>query len=129
VYDSIPPVVVRLDEQGNIVYSQAGNPILDGNWSSLGTHTCNCETLNTAILTNKEEAVIYPNPSIGIVYIKHAETVNTIEVVNALGQTVMTIENNDKSLVKLDLSANRGVYLVRFVNDDQSSTLQRVVIK
>ena len=128
-YDSIPPVVVRLDEQGNIVYSQAGNPILDGNWSTLGSHTCNCETLNTATLTNKEEAVIYPNPSNGIVYIKHAEAVKSIEVVNALGQTVMTIENNNKSLVKIDLSANRGVYLVRFVNDDQSSSLKRVVIK
>jgi hypothetical protein len=128
-YDSIPPVVVRLDEQGNIVYSQAGNSILDGNWSTLGSHTCNCETLNTATLTNNEEAVIYPNPSNGIVYIKHAEAVKSIEVVNALGQTVMTIENNNKSLVKIDLSANRGVYLVRFVNDDQSSSLKRVVIK
>jgi hypothetical protein len=128
-YDSIPPVIGRVDEQGNPVLGSGGNQILDGNWSSLGWHTCDCETLNTATLTNKEEAMIYPNPSNGIVNIKHAEAVKSIEVVNALGQTVLSIENNSKSLVKIDLSANRGVYLVRFVNDDQTSTLKRVVIK
>jgi hypothetical protein len=128
-YDSIPPVIGRVDEQGNPVLGSGGNQILDGNWSSLGWHTCDCETLNTAALAKTEEAVVYPNPSTGVIYIKHAEAVRSIEIVNALGQTVHTIDNNSKTLVKIDLSANRGVYLVRLVNNDQSTTLKRVVIK
>lgn len=128
-YDSIPPVVVRLDDQGNIVYGQSGNPILDGNWSTLGWHTCNCETLNTPVNAKQEEPVLYPNPSNGLIYVKNAENVQSVEVVNALGQTIQSVDNSGKTLLKFDLSASKGVYLIRLTHTDGSSSLKRVVIK
>lgn len=128
-YDSIPPVIQRLDEEGNPVFGTGGNPILDGNWASLGSHQCDCAPLSVGQNTKIQEPVLYPNPSNGIVNIKFAEGVKTIEVVNALGQTVQTIENNSKTLVKIDLSGSRGVYLIRMVTEDNLSSLKRVVIK
>jgi hypothetical protein len=128
-YDSIPPVVPRLDVQGNPVLGVSGNPLFDGNWSSLGSHTCDCETLNTATLSKSEVASIYPNPSTGVVYVKNAENVKSIEVINALGQTVYAADNHSKTLVKMDLSANRGVYIVRMLHNDFSVSQKRVIIK
>ncbi|MFM7724762.1 MAG: lamin tail domain-containing protein, partial [Bacteroidota bacterium] len=41
-WDTIPAVIVRLDQNGDTLFGQSGNPILDGNWNSLGTHECQC---------------------------------------------------------------------------------------
>jgi hypothetical protein len=43
-YDSIPPVIVRLDLNGDTIFGISGNPILDGNWNSLGFHNCLCNS-------------------------------------------------------------------------------------
>jgi hypothetical protein len=128
-WDTIPPVIVRLDENGDPVLSQAGNPILDGNWGSLGTHTCGCQPASFEEIEVKEEIKIFPNPTSGVLYVKNTETVVKLEVVNSLGQLVYEVRNLSKSVLTIDLGNHKGVYFIRFREADGTSSLKRVVVK
>jgi hypothetical protein len=128
-YDTIPPVVVRLDSNGDTLLGSSGNPILDGNWNSLGVHNCNCAPASIATVANKEEVKLFPNPSNGIVYIKNTEEIVLVEVFNALGQRVIELKNSSKTLLSIDLENNKGVYFVKLTDKNGLSQSKRVVIK
>lgn len=128
-WDTIPAVIVRLDENGDPVLSQGGNPILDGNWSSLGSHTCACQPASVEMISVKEEIKVFPNPTSGILYIKNTEEVIKVEVVNSLGQVVNELKNVSKSVLTLDLGNNKGVYFLRFTEVNGSVSLKRVVLR
>jgi hypothetical protein len=128
-WDSIPPVIVRLDENGDTVLGQTGNPILDGNWSSLGWHNCACQPASIETIDQKEEIKIFPNPTSGVIYIKNTEDVAKVEVINSLGQVVNEIKNVSKSVLSMDLGNNKGVYFIRFTEGNGTSSLKRVVVK
>jgi PKD repeat protein len=60
---------------------------------------------------------IYPNPSEGIFNIE-GSNIKRVEVFNALGQPVCTMET-DSSLLKLDLTSHAsGIYLIRVITSD-----------
>ncbi|MDP5011549.1 MAG: T9SS type A sorting domain-containing protein [Crocinitomicaceae bacterium] len=128
-YDTIPAVVVRLDSNGDTLFGSSGNPILDGNWNSLGVHNCNCAPASVSTIANKEEVKLFPNPSNGIVYIKNTEEIVLVEVFNALGQRVIELKNSSKTLLSLDLENNKGVYFVKLTDKNGLSQSKRVVIK
>lgn len=74
------------------------------------------------------DSVVYPNPSTGVfnVEITEGQTVNSIQVLNILGEVVYTkqistgLENNT---LAIDLSSmNEGIYLVNVTNDTGTST-------
>ena len=73
---------------------------------------------------------MYPNPSTGTLYIVNSslsKETSQVQVLNAIGQTVLeeTITSNYKNI---DLSKlNNGVYFVKITSDKQSVT-QRVVL-
>jgi len=127
-YDSIPPVVVRLDANGDTLFAQSGDPIVDGNWSSLGEHACDCAPLSTQDIEDVRFTV-FPNPSVdGVVYVKSNINISSIEVVNGLGQTVV----NQLAVGKFNtvqLPANKGLYFLRIEASNGSVTTKRVVIK
>jgi hypothetical protein len=128
-YDTIPPVVVRLDEQGNIVYSQAGNPVVDGNWFSLGTHDCACNPASLDEL-NANSLMVYPNPSNGIVNIRNIGNLKSIQLLNSLGQTLNTVTNiANKQLITLDLNDLRGVYFLKITSQNGEQQLRKVILK
>jgi Secretion system C-terminal sorting domain len=128
-YDSIPAVTYLFDSNGDTIVSNSGNPIQFGNWFSLGTHDCGCNPL--AVDDNiQEELVVYPNPTTdGIVYIKGATTVKEITVVNALGQFIGKATNNASPAMSVKLGTDRGVYIVRLVQNDGTVVSKRVVVK
>jgi uncharacterized repeat protein (TIGR01451 family) len=80
--------------------------------------------------SNNDEWNVYPNPSMGVLYIVNSSSVkeaSQIQVINSIGQTVLeeTIINNYKNV---DLSKlNNGVYFVKIVSDKQS-TIKRVLL-
>ncbi|MFM6945658.1 MAG: lamin tail domain-containing protein [Flavobacteriales bacterium] len=128
-WDSIPPVIVRLDANGDTLYGTSGNPILDGNWSSLGSHTCDCNSVSV-----KETALIspslYPNPSNGLVYIKTQNLVRKVQVISALGQQIKEFNlATNQGIFELDLSALQGVYFIRLTLTDGQQTLHKVIIR
>lgn len=128
-YDSIPAVITLLDQYGDTIVDQSGNPILYGNWFSLGTHDCDCIPL--AVATKKQQEVtIYPNPTTdGVVYIKGTEVVREVQVVNLLGQTVSSISNHANPVLSLRLGHDRGVYILFITDVNGSVTTKRVVVK
>jgi len=128
-YDSIPAVTYLVDGNGDTLVGGGGNPILFGNWFSLGAHDCDCNTLSTNTM-EQEELVVYPNPATeGVVYVKGASNVKEILVVNALGQTVGKFNNNANATMTLRLGQDKGVYILRFTQADGSVVSKRVVVK
>lgn len=128
-YDSIPPVIVRLDANGDTLFGTSGNPILDGNWSSLGTHNCSCNPVSV----NENEVIslsIYPNPSNGLVNIKSNGTIRKIQVLNSLGQTIYTQANiGTKPVISLDLSDFSGVYLIRMTDVNGQQMIRKIILR
>ncbi len=114
-YDSIPAeIVVGLDTLGN--------------WGSLGSHDCDCNTGSVSEI-NESSVSIYPNPSNGDFSVKGIEKFETIAVINSLGQNVQTINNNTKSIVNFTMNNRRGVYFVKLTGTNGSVVTKRVIIK
>lgn len=127
-YDSIPPVVVRLDANGDTLFAQSGNPIVDGNWSSLGEHTCACAPLATDNIENIEFSV-YPNPSNdGVVYVKSNIEITSIEVVNGLGQVVEEKVSTSK-FNTIELPQNKGIYFLNIKASNGIISTKKVIVK
>ena len=128
-YDSIPAVTYMMDGNGDTIVSGNGNPILFGNWFSLGTHDCNCNGLSTESKI-QAEITVYPNPSLdGIVYIKGAADIREVQVMNALGQLVGRTMNPANAQMAIKLGTDRGVYIVRLIDQNGAVTTKRVVLK
>lgn len=127
-YDSIPAVTYVLDQNGDTI-SGANGPILFGNWFSLGTHDCGCNPL--AVNEQQQvELLIYPNPATdGVVYAKNAESVKEVVVINALGQVVSRFANNNASIITLRLGDDKGVFILKLVQDNGSIVTKRIVLK
>jgi len=128
-YDSIPPVIVRLDANGDTLFGTSGNPILDGNWSSLGTHNCSCNP--AAVDENEVSSLsVYPNPSNGLVNIKSNGSIRKIQVLNSLGQTIYTQANiGSKTIISLDLSDFSGVYIIRMTDVNGQQLIRKIILR
>ena len=128
-YDSIPAVTFIIDANGDTLSGASGNPIQFGNWFSLGTHNCDCNDLGTND-NSKEEILVYPNPTNdGFVAIKGASAIREIQIYNALGQYVGKSIHNATSTMALKLGNDRGVYILRIVQNDGTMSSKRVVVK
>lgn len=127
-WDTIPAVIVRLDQNGDTVFGQSGNPILDGNWNSLGFHTCQC---NPASVTSTEadHYKIFPNPSNGTFYISNTANIKRFQVINAFGQEIFEKEVNNPSTVTVQIEEPRGVYFVKVYTKDGSTETRKIIIR
>ncbi len=127
-WDSIPAVTYVYDENGNPI-SGANGPILFGNWFSLGSHDCGCNPLSVGDQTI-EDVLVYPNPtSEGVTYIKNAQGVKEVTVVNTLGQQVNRFSNNASAVMSVNLGSDKGVYLLHIVHENGSVSTKRVIFK
>lgn len=114
-YDSIPAVV---DINGTLY----------GNWFSLGTHDCDCNTLGLENNEAQVEVTVAPNPSQGSFKVSNVAEYSTVQIVNSLGQEIVVINNNSEATILFDLSDRRGVYFVKLSGNGKSIT-RRVIIK
>lgn len=114
-WDSIPAVI---DVAG----------VTTGNWASLGQHTCDCLV---SVDENKMDNVsIFPNPSAnGVVYVRGASIISSVEVYDALGQLITTVDNSSNTVMTIDLSGNKGVYLMKMTSTDGTTSTKRVILK
>jgi hypothetical protein len=128
-YDSIPPVVVRLDENGDTLFGQSGSPILDGNWNSLGYHVCDCSPdASISKVNNETTFLLYPNPSTGVFHVLNSADFKNISLVDVTGKVVY---NNllDQGVNQFSLNLNPGIYFVRLENGKSFSKVQQLIIK
>ncbi len=128
-WDTIPAVIVRLDENGDTLFGTSGNAILDGNWFSLGEHDCACNPVG--VKENSEEVIsIYPNPSQGVFYIKSEGNIQSVRVLNAFGQIIANYSNlNNKLVHQVDLSSHSGLFLLQITNNKGERITRKVILK
>jgi hypothetical protein len=128
-WDTIPAVTYLFDVNGDTLVSGTGNPILFGNWFSLGVHDCACNPAN--VIENSGEVIsIYPNPSQGVFYIKSEGNVQSVRVLNAFGQLVANYSNlNNKLVYQVDLSSQTGLFLIQLTNSKGERVTRKVILK
>ena len=128
-WDTIPAVIVRLDENGDTLFGTSGNPLLDGNWNSLGSHDCSC---NPASLQENlaQDLFIYPNPSSGVINLNLFEQVTSMQIVDAFGKSIKRYNNlRNTSLLQLDLSKYKGIYFIRFDKISGQKETKKIILK
>ncbi len=128
-WDTIPAVTYLFNDNGDTLMSGNGNPILFGNWFSLGEHNCACNP--ASINETKEDVIsIYPNPSQGVFYIKSEGNVQSIRVLNAFGQAIANFSNlNNKLVYQVDLSSESGLFLIQITNTKGERITRKVILK
>jgi hypothetical protein len=114
-WDSIPPVI---DVAGQT----------EGNWGTLGSHTCDCTTLSVDEVATAASVSIAPNPSQGNFTIQNIGDYTELQIINSLGQEVYAAEINGASALAVDLSERRGVYFAKLSGNGKAIT-RRVIIK
>lgn len=71
-----------------------------------------------------EGLVLYPNPTNGVLKVEARDAISSIEVMNMLGQTVLT-KSSTSNKTQVDISAlSTGSYFVRVTSEDNTSILQ-----
>lgn len=126
-WDSIPAVTYLLNEQGDTLESVNGNPILFGNWFSLGTHDCECNPLSVKE-NNKVNVEVYPNPTTnGTFTIASDEMIESVVIYNGLGQMVkkMTVNATTKNISVGDIP---GLYVVQ-ISSNSGVVTKRLIVK
>jgi len=128
-YDTIPATTYLFDDNGDTIVSGNGNPILFGNWFSLGSHACQCgDAAVEEVKEVKDIFAVFPNPSSnGLFTIESSNGVEAITVVNSLGQVVKDMKYSSDS-VQIKLNDLPGVYIMR-VQTGAGVISKRVIIK
>lgn len=89
-------------------------------------------TTATRPFQEKERALVWPNPTYGMVYISGITDINasTVEVFNSYGQKIETINLKGGNSDQLDLTpyAN-GMYILRIISSTDSATYKILKIK
>jgi hypothetical protein len=98
-------------------------------FSNLGSHTYSPVGITTA---KKNNAFFYPNPSTqGWFMVKGTEIINSVEVMNVIGQSIAYIQNparrGDMRINTTDL--NKGIYMIKINFADNSSIVKKIIIK
>jgi hypothetical protein len=88
--------------------------------------------LNTGIETayNKNYVRIIPNPNSGSFKVYISDFINSsIEIYNTMGQLVDFTYSNQNGYLKVDMTNfNKGMYFVKVINKNKSTTIEKVVI-
>ena len=75
--------------------------------------------------------LIYPNPTTGNVTIQLGQmNVQTIVITDALGKQVSDLTTVENSEMTIDLSSyEKGVYFARFLMNDNTLKIERIVLQ
>lgn len=97
------------------------------NWSDLGTHTCDCQGVSSVNDARDISYIMYPNPAnIGSsITIKATEKIKEIELINILGEIVLT--TNSDIVKTVDLA--KGTYIVNVKFKNGSKVENKLIIE
>ena len=77
----------------------------------------------------KNEVNIYPNPNNGVFTIKSIKEINSIEIVDIIGKSIFSINNQNLNFINVDLSKEtKGIYFVK-VSFNEGELLKKVICK
>ncbi|MDP2722679.1 MAG: lamin tail domain-containing protein [Bacteroidales bacterium] len=116
---------------GTFMVNVEWDSIAKDNFDSLGIHRCDCGTLGVNQNEFKHSIVMYPNPSTSkMVTISASEKIESISVVNQLGQLVFSKEYTNQSTVIIEGEfLSTGIYVVTAKFIDNSVYTNKLVIK
>ena len=128
-WDTIPAVVVRLDANGDTLFGTSGNPILDGNWFSLGEHDCACNPVSVDEMENFQFSV-YPNPSTDWVTVNLHGKIVSASLVDAFGKSIGQYRNlSSKMQLQLNVENLTGIYLLHVQTMDGKFHTKKIIIR
>ena len=113
------------------IVSNQWDSLPQNTWSNLGTHVCSCIS-GVSDLANSVSFVVYPNPSAdGFFSISSSESIEFIEVVNILGQVVISEKKSSNTKFStIDSSLlTKGIYSVRLYFSDASVAQANIIIQ
>jgi len=92
--------------------------------------------VNVGISTNmnkvsdtENQLTIYPNPSDGIIHIQSQQNIQTIKIINLLGEVVFNKEVNGKDN-SIDISTfSLGIYVVSLQEEGKTSVMRKIILK
>ena len=115
----------------SFIVSNEWDSLPQNTWSNLGTHVCSCIS-GVSDLANSISFAVYPNPSAdGLFNISSSESIEFIEVVNILGQVVITEKKSSNTKFStIDSSLlTKGIYSVRLYFSDASVAQANIIIQ
>ena len=115
----------------SFIVSNQWDSLPQNTWSNLGTHVCSCISA-VSDLANSVSFVVYPNPSAdGLFSISSSESIEFIEVVNILGQVVISEKKSSNTKFStIDSSLlTKGIYSVRLYFSDASIAQANIIIQ
>ncbi len=109
------------------------NPILEwdslpqGTWSNLGSHTCDCIATSVVNDVKKVSYVVYPNPANSgeVITIKANSNIENIEIINILGERVLTTTSNKINTNHI----SKGTYIILINLSDGSLIENKIIIE
>ena len=113
------------------IVSNQWDSLPQNTWSNLGTHVCSCIS-GVSDLANSVSFVVYPNQSAdGLFSISSSESIEFIEVVNILGQVVISEKKSSNTKFStIDSSLlTKGIYSVRLYFSDASVAQANIIIQ
>ena len=101
-------------------------------WTSLGSHDCICNTLNSISENKTSKVRIFPNPVINNeLNISSSKSIMDIQITNSIGQVVYSSKNQElnSSVMKVLVDdVSEGVYNLQVKHQDNTSTFNKVLI-
>lgn len=88
--------------------------------------------LNLTDFDIENEVLVYPNPTTDFVNIKSnvSETIKFIQLYNALGQIIYSVEDENKSEIKIDLSSfEKGIYFLKVSFESSKQITSKLILK
>jgi hypothetical protein len=100
-------------------------------WSQLGIHTCDC-LLGLAEVSNSVSFTVYPNPVVdGQLTINASEAIESVQIINLLGQVVITenfVDFTKTKMINVEM-LNKGIYTVKLKFSDNSVSQTNLVVQ
>ena len=115
----------------SFIVSNQWDSLPQNTWSNLGTHVCSCIS-GVSDLANSISFAVYPNPSAdGFFSISSSESIEFIDVVNILGQVVISEKKSSNTKFStIDSSLlTKGIYSVRLYFSDASVAQANIIIQ
>lgn len=116
VFNEFQKILASVDDlQPSVMYSVKAFAVVDGE-TFYGSET-HFNTAGVSVAELEQTLKLYPNPTSGMFYIE-GRGMKDIEIYNAVGQRVMSVEVAENSAEINTESLNNGLYFVRIIAND-----------
>ena len=124
------PTALNLAISNHICYWEIWNSdIIDGSFDTLFTYAA-CSPLDDSQILTNNLFKVYPNPSNGIFTIESALEIQEIELVNAMGQTILNVAAIQSETYLLDIqNFKEGIYLLKVSTTENKLFYEKLILE